>query len=132
MVVVDESDTPFIWFDKETAKVSFGGANFRLYKEQRQLCMGLRLLSKASGWTSDPVLIEVQRRGYSSNKRISEYEFKVEEVQQRIPLVLGEREIEVLHRLINGNGMRAIGKHMKLFSTTIFKVRNNVLNQIMK
>ncbi|MFJ7982590.1 hypothetical protein ACIQ1D_20255 [Lysinibacillus xylanilyticus] len=28
--------------------------------------------------------------------------------------------------------MRAIGKHMKLFSTTIFKVRNNVLNQIMK
>ncbi|MFJ7982589.1 hypothetical protein ACIQ1D_20250 [Lysinibacillus xylanilyticus] len=47
--------------------------------------MGLRLLSKASGWTSDPVLIEVQRRVYSSNKRISEYEFKVEEVQQRIP-----------------------------------------------
>ena len=62
-----------------------------------------------------------QRRVYSSNKRISEYEFKVEEVQQLIPLVLGEREIEVLHRVINGNSMRAIGKHMKLFSTTIIR-----------
>lgn len=62
-------------------------------------------------WTSDPVFIEVQRRVYSSNERISE--LKVEEVQQPIYLVLGEREIEVLHRLINGNSMRGIGKHMK-------------------
>ncbi|WP_323654534.1 hypothetical protein [Lysinibacillus xylanilyticus] len=28
--------------------------------------------------------------------------------------------------------MRAIGKHMKLSSTTIFRVRNNILNQMMK
>ncbi|MFJ8511374.1 hypothetical protein [Lysinibacillus xylanilyticus] len=38
LIVIDESDTPFIWLDKETGKVSFGGAYFRLYKEQRQLC----------------------------------------------------------------------------------------------
>ncbi|MFJ5565270.1 hypothetical protein [Lysinibacillus xylanilyticus] len=94
--------------------------------------MGLRLLPKASGWTSEPVFIEVQRSVYSSNKRISEYEFKVEEVQQRIPLILGEREIEVLHRLIYGNSMRAIGKHMKLSSTMIFRARKNVLNQMIK
>jgi hypothetical protein len=85
LVVVDESDTPFIWLDKETGKVEFRLAYFRLYKEQRQLCIGLRLLRKASGWTSDPVFIEVQRRVYISNNRISEYEFKVEVVQQRIP-----------------------------------------------
>ena len=81
LVVVDESDTPFIRLDKETEQVSFGVAYFRLYKEQRQLCMGLRLLPKAGCWTSDSVFIEVQRRVYSSNKRISEYEFKVEQVQ---------------------------------------------------
>jgi len=59
-------------------------------------------LLMASGGTSDPVFIEVQRRVYSSNKRNSEYEFKVAEVQQRIPLVHGDREIEVLHRPLNG------------------------------
>lgn len=37
LVVVDESDTPFLWLDKETGKVSFGGAYFHLYKEQRLL-----------------------------------------------------------------------------------------------
>ncbi|GLC88687.1 LuxR C-terminal-related transcriptional regulator [Lysinibacillus piscis] len=89
-------------------------------------------LPKASGGTSDPVFIEVQRRVYSSNKRIREYEIKVIEVQKRIPFVHGDREIEVLHRLLNGSSMRAIGKHMKLSSTTIFRVRNNILNQMVK
>ncbi|GIN71153.1 hypothetical protein J14TS2_16280 [Bacillus sp. J14TS2] len=37
LVVVDESDTPFIWLDKNTGKVSFGGKYFRMYKEQRLL-----------------------------------------------------------------------------------------------
>lgn len=87
-------------------------------------------LPKASGGTSDPVFFEVQRRVYLNNKRISECEMKVAEVQNRISLVLGDREIEVLHRLLNGNSMRAIGKHMKLSSTTIFRVRNNILNMM--
>ncbi|QPQ31105.1 hypothetical protein [Lysinibacillus sp. JNUCC 51] len=83
---------------------------------------GIEATSKSKwNWTSDPVFIEVQRRMYSSNKRISE--LKVEEVQQPIHLVRGERKIEVLHRLINGNSMRGIGKHMKLSSTMIFRVR---------
>jgi len=85
LVVVDESDTPFIWLDIETGKVEFRLAYFRLYKEQRQLCMGLSLLRKASFCTRDKVFIGVHRRVYISNKRISEYEFKVEVVQQRIP-----------------------------------------------
>ncbi|MGE7115052.1 hypothetical protein [Lysinibacillus sp. NPDC047702] len=88
-------------------------------------------LPKASGGTSDPVYIEVQRRVYASNKRIREYEVKVDEVQKRISLVHGDREIEVLHRLLDGDSMRAIGKHMKLSSTTIFRVRSKILSQMM-
>ena len=88
-------------------------------------------LPKASGSTSDPVFTEVQRRVYSLNCRIKEYEQKIAEVQKRIPYVVGDREVEVLHRLLNGNSMRAIGKHMKLSSTTIFRVRNNILNQML-
>lgn len=35
MVIVDESDTPYLWVDKESGKVSFGGKYFMQYKEQR-------------------------------------------------------------------------------------------------
>ncbi|MEC1303489.1 hypothetical protein [Lysinibacillus capsici] len=89
-------------------------------------------LPKASGGTSDPVYTEVQRRVYSLNYRIKEYEQKIAEIQKRIPLVHGDREIEVLHRLLDGDSMRAIGKRMKLSSTTIFRVRNNIWEQMME
>ena len=85
-------------------------------------------LPKASGGTSDPVYTEVQRRVY----RIKEYEQKIAEIQKRIPLVHGDREVEVLHRLLDGDSMRAIGKRMKLSSTTIFRVRNNIWEQMME
>ncbi|MEA0565005.1 hypothetical protein [Lysinibacillus irui] len=88
-------------------------------------------LPKASGGTGDPVFTEVQRRVFSLNYRIKEYEQKIAEVQKRIPLVQGDRENEVLHRLLDGDSMRAIGKHMKLSSTTIFRVRNIILNQML-
>ncbi|EKU44935.1 LuxR C-terminal-related transcriptional regulator [Lysinibacillus capsici] len=89
-------------------------------------------LPKASGGTSDPVFTEVQRRVYSLNYRIKEYEQKIAEVQKRMPYVIGDREVEVLHRLLDGDSMRAIGKHMGLSSTTIFRVRNNILSQMLK
>lgn len=34
LVIVDESDTPFLWLNKDTGNVSFGGKYFHLYKEQ--------------------------------------------------------------------------------------------------
>jgi len=80
-------------------------------------------LPKVSGGTSDPVFTEVQRRVYSLNYRIKEYAQKIAEVQKRILLVQGDREVEVLHRLLDGDRMRVIGKHMGLSSTTIFRVR---------
>lgn len=89
-------------------------------------------LPKASGGTSDPVFTEVQRRVYSLNYRIKEYEQKIAEVQKRMPYVIGDREVEVLHRLLDGDSMRAIGKHMGLSSTTIFRVRNKILSQMLK
>ncbi|MFJ7838823.1 hypothetical protein ACIQXG_05045 [Lysinibacillus sphaericus] len=75
---------------------------------------------------------EVQHRVYLLKYRIKEYEQKIAEVQARIPLVFGDREIEVLHRLLDSDSMRAIGKHMGLSSTTIFRVRNNILSQMIK
>lgn len=113
---------------KPVAKVddnSYMGAKIAMYGIEA-------ILPKASGGTSDPVYTEVQCRVYSLNYRIKEYEQKIAEVQKRIPLVTGDREVEVLHRLLDGNSMRAIGKHMKLSSTTIFRVRNNILIQMMK
>ncbi|EFI67842.1 hypothetical protein BFZC1_14748 [Lysinibacillus fusiformis ZC1] len=50
-------------------------------------------LPKASGGTSDPVFTEVQRRVYSLNYRIKEYEQKIAEVQKRMPYVIGDREV---------------------------------------
>lgn len=35
LVVVDESNSAFLWLSKETGKVSFSGKYFHLYKEQR-------------------------------------------------------------------------------------------------
>lgn len=88
-------------------------------------------LPKASGGISDPVYYEVYRRSHNGGIRIAQYRRKVSEVQQRIPFVKGDREVEILHRLLDGNSMRAIGKHMKLSSTTIFRIRNNILNQML-
>ncbi|MFJ7662413.1 hypothetical protein ACIQXW_08435 [Lysinibacillus sp. NPDC097162] len=113
---------------KPVAKVdnnSYNGAKIAMYGIEATL-------PNASGGTSDSVFIEVQRRLYINNKRIQEYESKVAEVQKRIPLVKGDRELEILHRLLDGDSMRAIGKHMSLSSTTLFRVRNNILSQMMK
>ncbi|MFA1738148.1 hypothetical protein [Lysinibacillus fusiformis] len=41
-------------------------------------------LPKASSSTSDPVYTEVQRRVYSLNYRIKEYDQEIAEVQKRI------------------------------------------------
>ena len=113
---------------KSVAKVdnnSYIGAKTALYGIEA-------ILPKASGGTSDPVYTEVQRRVYSLNYRIKEYEQKIAEVQKRIPLVQGIREVEVLHRLLDGDSMRAIGKHMNLSSTTIFRIRNTILIKMLK
>ena len=56
----------------------------------------------------------------------------MQQVQQRISLVRGDREIEVLHRLLDGDSMRSVGKHMGLSETTIKRIRDNVIEQMIK
>ncbi|WP_421052368.1 hypothetical protein, partial [Lysinibacillus capsici] len=117
----------------EEARQSVAKAYNNSYIGAKMAMYGIEAtLPKASGGTSDPVYTEVQRRVYSLNYRIKEYEQKIAEIQKRIPLVHGDREVEVLHRLLDGDSMRAIGKRMRLSSTTIFRVRNNILSQMMK
>lgn len=117
----------------EEARQPVGKADNNSYIGAKIAMYGIEAtLPKASGGTSDPVYTEVQRRVYSLNYRIKEYEQKIAQVQKRISYVIGDREVEVLHRLLDGDSMRAIGKHMRLSSTTIFRVRNNILNQMMK
>lgn len=116
----------------EEARQPVAKANNNSYIGAKTAMYGMdATLPKASGGTSDPVYTEVQRRVYSLNYRIKEYEQKIAEVQKRISLVHGDREIEVLHRLLDGDSMRVIGKHMRLSSTTIFRVRNNILKQML-
>ena len=121
VATIEEAQKPVANVDNN----SYIGAKIAMYGIEATL-------PRASGGTRDPVFIEVQRRLFINNKRIQDYESKVTEVQKRIPLVHGEREIEVLHRLLDGNSMRAIGKYMKLSSTTIFRIRNNIMKQMMK
>ncbi|WP_342556684.1 hypothetical protein [Lysinibacillus sp. FSL P4-0201] len=117
----------------EEARQSVAKAYNNSYIGAKMAMYGIEAtLPKASGGTSDPVYTEVQRRVYSLNYRIKEYEQKIAEIQKRIPLVHGDREVEVLHRLLDGDSMRAIGKRMKLSSTTIFRVRNNIWEQMME
>lgn len=118
---IEEARQPVVKADNN----SYIGAKTALYGIEAAL-------PKASGGTSDPVYTEVQRRVYSLNYRIKEYEQKIAEVQKRIPLVQGDREIEVLHRLLDGDSMRAIGKHMGLSGTTIFRVKNSIIGQMLK
>lgn len=110
--------------EEEMNATSFNGAKIASYGIEATL-------PKASGGTSDPVFYEVHRRTQFNSFRIQQYRRKVSEVQKRIPFVIGDRENEVLHRLLNGESMRAIGKHMRLSNTTIFRLRNSILHQML-
>lgn len=89
-------------------------------------------LPKASGFTGDPVYSEVNRRLRYTSKTIKQYEDKIATVQSLIPFVEGDRENEVLYRLLNGDSMASIGKHMKLSKSTIFRIRESILEQMIK
>lgn len=62
-------------------------------------------IPKVSGGTSDPVFYEAQRRTKYNCFRIQQYLYKVSEVQKLISLVFRDREIEVLHHLLNGDSI---------------------------
>lgn len=88
-------------------------------------------LPKASGQTSDVVFTEVVRRN-KHLKRINEYIFKIQEVQKRVDKVTEPREAEVLFWLLDGKSLRWIGLHMGLSHVTIRKIKDSILENMLK
>jgi DNA-directed RNA polymerase specialized sigma subunit len=84
---------------------------------------------KAQGTSSDPVYKEVLRR----EKRyhiIEKYKAKISIIQDRFHLIEDDREIEVLHWLLEGKSYRWIGKHMGLSFSHIKRIRDSIVEQL--
>lgn len=65
LVVVDEDDIPFLWIDKESKKVSFGGRYFNIYKEQQ-------LVAEVSNLREAMLEIYDMRYGHASDAKFKE------------------------------------------------------------
>lgn len=86
-------------------------------------------LPKPQGVTGDPVYREYIRRE-KHWKRIEEYTKKVKVIQERIHVITDEREIEVLHWLLEGNGYSWISRHMGLSVTHTRRLRDSIVNKM--
>jgi DNA-directed RNA polymerase specialized sigma subunit len=85
--------------------------------------------TKAQGTTSDPVYKEVLRRE-KRYRVIDNYKAKISLIQNRLHLIEDDREIEVLHWLLEGKSYRWIGKHMGLSFSHIKRIRDNIVGRI--
>lgn len=88
-------------------------------------------LPKASGGTSDPVSYEASRRTQFYVKRVLRYVWKVKEIQERASNVIGEREIFVLHHLLDGYSMRKIAEKMNVSEATVRRIRERILDDML-
>lgn len=86
-------------------------------------------LPKPKGVTGDPIYREVVRRE-KRWKKVAEYEEKVGIIQDRMAAITNEREIEVLHWLLEGKSYRWIGLHMGLSFSHIKRIRDSIVNQM--
>jgi hypothetical protein len=84
---------------------------------------------KAQGITGDPVYREIVRR----EKRygvINKYKAKISVIQDRLHLIEDDRELEVLHWLLEGKSYRWIGAHMGLSFSHIKRIRDSIVGQL--
>lgn len=84
---------------------------------------------KAQGVTGNPVYREAVRR----EKRygvINKYKAKISVIQDRMYLIIDDREIEVLHWLLEGKSYRWIGMHMGLSFSHIKRIRDSIVDQL--
>ncbi|WP_137744850.1 helix-turn-helix transcriptional regulator [Robertmurraya siralis] len=88
-------------------------------------------MPKAKGTTSDPVYREVVRRE-KRWKIVENYERKISLIQDRLHLIKDDREIEVLHWLLDGKSYRWIGNHMGLSFSHIKRIRDSIVVQLAK
>lgn len=86
-------------------------------------------LPKPKGTTSDPVYSEVIRRS-KHWKKVKGYEDKVKVIQERIHMITDNREMEVLHWLLEGKSYRWIGAHMGLSFSHIKRIRDSIVGQL--
>lgn len=77
----------------------------------------------------DPIMQEAIRRS-KNIKRIAEYEKKLLEVQMLIERVTGDREVQVLNWMLDGKSQRWIGQHMTLSATSIKRIKDNIVKQM--
>ncbi|HGQ2848717.1 TPA: LuxR C-terminal-related transcriptional regulator [Streptococcus pneumoniae] len=86
-------------------------------------------LPKAAGGVGDPIMQEAIRRSRNI-KRVTEYEKKLLEVQNLIERVAGDREVQVLNWMLDGKSQRWIGQHMALSATSIKRIKDNIVKQM--
>lgn len=84
---------------------------------------------KAQGTTSDPVYKEVLRRE-NRFRLIEKYKERISIIQDRLYLIKDNREIEVLHWLLEGKSYRWIGMHMSLSFSHIKRIRDSIIEQL--
>ncbi|MFC5601875.1 LuxR C-terminal-related transcriptional regulator [Sporosarcina koreensis] len=87
-------------------------------------------MPKASGGRpGDPIHREFTRRERRL-KKVYEYERKIQLVQERIPLITEDREMEVLHWLLEGKSLRWIGRHMQISDRQIGRIKDAVMDKM--
>ncbi len=84
---------------------------------------------KAQGMTSDPVYKEVLRRE-KRHHVIEKYKAKLSVIQDQLHLINDDREVEVLHWLLEGKSYRWIGLHMGLSFSHIKRIRDSIVDQM--
>ncbi|MGE7989379.1 LuxR C-terminal-related transcriptional regulator [Lysinibacillus fusiformis] len=87
------------------------------------------ILPKAAGGVGDLIMQEAIRRS-KNIKRVAEYEKKLLEVQNLIERVAGDREVQVLNWMLDGKSQRWIGQHMALSATSIKRIKDNIVKQM--
>ncbi|MCM3620496.1 DNA-binding response regulator [Sutcliffiella horikoshii] len=86
-------------------------------------------MPKQQGVNGDPIFREVVRR----EKRyivIEKYKAKISVIQDRLHLIIDDREHEVLHWLLEGKSYRWIALHMGLSHSHIRRIRESIVNHL--
>ncbi|PAD67015.1 hypothetical protein CHH83_20830 [Bacillus sp. 7586-K] len=86
-------------------------------------------MPKAQGTTGDPIYREIVRRE-KRYKVINRYKAKISVIQDRLHLIETDRELEVLHWLLEGKSYRWIGAHMGLSFSHIKRIRDSIVEQL--
>jgi uncharacterized protein YerC len=86
-------------------------------------------MPKPKGTKSDPIYREIVRRERRYSV-IHKYEAKISVIQDRMHLITDDREIEVLHWLLEGKSYRWIALHMGLSHTHIGRIKDSIVRKM--